>query len=352
MMTLTTRAKAIIGVALILSAAIIVWQVQSRRARAASLNLTTGDMALVASGLSAESRAQLAESKDARQALAHKLRDMLALAEEAKAAGIANDPAVKNALDVIRSEVIAKSYATGLRRSGTITSSEQLTSPTEVDAFLKEPGQDARFDDFVKSAQKTYPALSQKMTPEQLEPEQRELLKRSWAQLFIVERKALAAGTDKDRETKLQIRLQQARLLSTEYFNKILLPKIKASDAEIHAYLLAHPEPPSSTDADNPAASHKSGAQQARQAVEREKGMKLFDDIRIKSSVQVADDFQVPAPTSPAVSQGSVVNPLDGARTDSEAPPVKFAPNENGDRSESSAHPGTAYSPQGAGGEK
>jgi uncharacterized protein YmfQ (DUF2313 family) len=63
--------------------------------------------------------------------------------------------------------------------------------------------------------------------PQQLEPAQREELKKDWARLQIIERKGIAAGLDKDRKTQIQIMLQQSRALASKYFKDQLESKTK-----------------------------------------------------------------------------------------------------------------------------
>ncbi|MBA3441793.1 MAG: peptidylprolyl isomerase [Pyrinomonadaceae bacterium] len=74
-----------------------------------------------------------------------------------------------------------------------------------------------------------------------LEGEQLEKLKQNWAQTMVAERKGLAAGVDKERKTQLQLMLQQSRILVDAYA-KQLEPRIKATDADLDAYVAKHPE--------------------------------------------------------------------------------------------------------------
>lgn len=74
-----------------------------------------------------------------------------------------------------------------------------------------------------------------------LEGEQLEKLKQNWAQTMLAERKGLAAGVDKERKTQLQLMLQQSRILVDAYA-KQLEPRIKATDADLDAYVAKHPE--------------------------------------------------------------------------------------------------------------
>jgi parvulin-like peptidyl-prolyl isomerase len=234
-MTSTTKALIAAGVAVLFSAGLIAWQVQARRASA--VNITSEDMKRIAETLPPQQRALLASSEEERKKLSKDVRELLAVAEEAKAAGIADAPDVKRQLELNRAQVIAQSYAEKQQKSAGVTSPEQLVSDAEAEAFLKEAGQEQKFNEFVQDAQAANPTLATK-----LEGEQRQQLMKQWARLFVAERKGKAAGVDKEKETQLQLMLQDARLLANKYFKDKMLPKIKATDQEIDAYIAAHPE--------------------------------------------------------------------------------------------------------------
>lgn len=234
-MTTTTKALIAAAVAVLFSAGLIVWQVQARRASA--INITSEDMKHIVETLPPQQQAMLASSEEERKKLAKDLRELLAVAEEAKAAGIDKTPEIRRQLEINRAQVIAQSYAEKQQKTAGVTTPEQLVSDAEVDAFLKEAGQEQKFNDFVKDAEAANPTMTQK-----LEGEQRTQLMKQWARLFVVERKGRAAGVDKEKETQLQMMLQDARLLANKYFKDKMLPKIKATDQEIDAYIAAHPE--------------------------------------------------------------------------------------------------------------
>jgi len=233
-LTSTKRAGIAIGAAIIFALGLIGWQTQIRHVEAAGL--TAEDMSLLASDQPRLS-AQLASSDEARKEFAKNIRELLAIAEEAKAAGIADKPDVRNQLELMRAQIIAQSYAQQQQKAGKATSIDQLVAPPEVDAYLKQPGQDVKFDDFLKKVQAANPQV-----PQKIEPDQREELKKDWARLQIIENKGVAAGLDKDRKTQIQIMLQQSRVLATKYFKDQIEPKIKATDKEIDEYVAKHPE--------------------------------------------------------------------------------------------------------------
>jgi parvulin-like peptidyl-prolyl isomerase len=224
------------AVAILFAAGLIFWQVQARRAGA--VNLTSDDMAMIVKGLPPQAQMQFASSEDARKDLAKQIRQMLALSEEAKAAGIADRPEMKRQLELMRAVVIAQSYLDQQQKSSPGTPPSALVSDQEIEAFFKEPGQQEKFDQFIKDVLAKNPM----MAGQQIPPEQLQQVRQQMGQVFIAERKGIAAGIDQKPEVKLQILLQQARALAVEYAQKNLSDRSKATDAEINAYLAKHPE--------------------------------------------------------------------------------------------------------------
>ncbi|HVG31886.1 MAG TPA: peptidylprolyl isomerase [Pyrinomonadaceae bacterium] len=235
-MTATMKAWIAAGVAIVFGAALIVWQVQARRAGA--INLTAEDMSLIVKGLPPQSQMQFASSEEARKDLAKQIKQMLALAEEAKAAGIAERPDMKRQLDLTRAVVIAQNYLDEQQKKSPGTPPSSIVSDKEVEDYFKEPGQQEKFDQFIKDVIAKNPT----MAGQQIPPEQLQQVKQQLGQVFVAERKGIAAGVDQKPEVKLQIMLQQGRILAIEYAQKTLAERTKATDAEIDAYLNKHPE--------------------------------------------------------------------------------------------------------------
>jgi parvulin-like peptidyl-prolyl isomerase len=234
---LSSTTKAIIAavVAVAFSAALIGWQVKAHRGSIS--NITAEDMALIAADQPPQVRAQLASDEKKRKEFAEgAVKEPLALAEAARAEGIADKPEVKRQLELMRSLIIAQSYLMKQRESNPAAPPTPNVPQEEIDAFLKEPGQDQKFTQFIEDAQ----GLNL-LQPGPVPDEQKEELKKQWAQILITERKGLQAGVDKERKTQLMIMLQQARVLVMNY-GKQLEPKLKATDAEVDAYIAQHPE--------------------------------------------------------------------------------------------------------------
>jgi parvulin-like peptidyl-prolyl isomerase len=201
------------------------------------VNLSAGDMSLVIEGLGLppEARAQLASSADERKAFASDIRQMLATAEEAKAAGYLARPELKLQADLARAFVIAQAYFKQRADAGA-TNPEQVVTPAEIDAFFKEPATAPQFEAFVQDYAKNGPGRGAPVSEEQ-----RTQLRGHYGRVMVAMRKGVAAGLERERKTQLVVLLQQARLLAGAY-SKELTPRFKATDAEVDAYFVAHPE--------------------------------------------------------------------------------------------------------------
>ena len=228
----TTKAWIAAGVAIVFALGLIVWQVKARRSE--SLNLSAEDVALIAEDQSPQFRSRLASDEAARKEFAKDLKQLLAVAEEARAKGLANKPEMKRQLDLVRSVVIAEKY---FKSQGGGAPSPNI-SEQEVEELFKQPANQAKFDQFINDAKAKNPQLASQEIPE----EQLKQVKRQLGQVLIGEQRGLAAGIDKQRPVDLQIKLEQSRILASTYAQEQLADKMKATEEEVDAYLKQHPE--------------------------------------------------------------------------------------------------------------
>ncbi|MCA1632871.1 MAG: peptidylprolyl isomerase [Acidobacteria bacterium] len=201
------------------------------------ISLTPRDMALLVEGLGfpEEVRARLASDGAERKAFAGDIRQMLAVAEEAKAKGLAARPDLALQLELSRAFVISQAYFKRRQDEGASTP-EQVVTQAQIDAYVKEPGQDKQFEAFLEDYRKNRP---NKDAP--ISKEQRAELQQHWGRVMVGRRKGVATGVHRERKTELVVMLQQARLLAGAY-SKELSPRFKATEAEVGAYISSHPE--------------------------------------------------------------------------------------------------------------
>ncbi|HEX7957163.1 MAG TPA: peptidylprolyl isomerase, partial [Pyrinomonadaceae bacterium] len=231
-----TKALVAVALAVVACLGIIVWQVRSRTAHAALTSLTPEDMSLIAESLAPADRAKLAASAEERKKLAEDIKQILAVAAEAREKGVADRPEVKRQLEAMRMLVIAQIYVKK-QRDANAKPEDYRPKQEEIDAFLKDPKNTQQADQYLEDLKKMG------MVPEdqQITDEIKEQFRQQWAPMSLLAQKGRAAGVESERATHLQIQFQQSVALSRVYSNE-LTKKLEPTDEEIQAYYAAHPE--------------------------------------------------------------------------------------------------------------
>jgi parvulin-like peptidyl-prolyl isomerase len=232
----TTKAIIAASIAVVASVLLIVWQARHNTAYAALTNLSPDDMSLIAESLAPADRLKLSNSPEERKKLSEDIKQILALAEEARAKGITDRPEVKRQLDAMKMLVVAQMYVKK-QRDANAKPEDYKPKQEEIDAFLKDPNNIKQADTYLEDLKKMG------MVPEeqQITDEIREQFRQQWAPMSILAQKGKAAGVEADRSTQLQSQFQQAVALSRIYSNE-LSKKLEPTDQEIQAYFVAHPE--------------------------------------------------------------------------------------------------------------
>ncbi|HEX8116207.1 MAG TPA: peptidylprolyl isomerase [Pyrinomonadaceae bacterium] len=215
---------------------LIFWQ--ATRSRAAALtSLTPEDMSLIAESLGPADRTRLASSPEERKKLAEDIKQILAVAAEARAKGVADKPEVKRQLDVMKMLVLAQVYSKKQREKADAKPEDLRPKQEEIEAYLKDPKNTQQADQYLEDLKKV--GLVPEAQP--ITDEVKEQFRQQWAPMALMAEKGRKAGVESDRSTQLQIQFQQAVALSRIYSNE-LTKKLEPTDAEIDAYFAAHPE--------------------------------------------------------------------------------------------------------------
>lgn len=222
-----------IGVAVLLALGLLFWQSKYNKQKDVITSLSKQEVELLIKDFPPAQLKQFADSKERRQEILQQLKELLALAAEANAMGLAKTPEMKSQLDLQKSIALTQAYMKKAGADGEI-------KKEEVDAYLKKPGVEGKFNSFVKEMQ-----TSGQIPQGEMQEAQMAQLKEQWAKVFIGEEKAIKAGLDKDPQVKLQVAIQQALTLARKY-NEETAEKNKdrfvATDAEIEKWLSEHPE--------------------------------------------------------------------------------------------------------------
>ena len=230
-MTSTRKALIAAAIAVVFSLGLIAWQVKARRSEV--VNLTAEDMALIAEDQPPQFRASLNSDEKARKDFAEDVKQLLAVAEDARAKGIDKTPDMKRQLRIARAVVIAQNYFKSQGQGARPNFSDE-----EVEEVFKEPANKQLYDDLIADAKAKNPQLASAPIPE----DQLKAFRKQLGELLLSEKKGIAQGLESQRSVELQILLQQARALVQVYAKDHLAEKTKATDEEIKAYVAQHPE--------------------------------------------------------------------------------------------------------------
>jgi parvulin-like peptidyl-prolyl isomerase len=214
----------------IFSGGLIFWQVKARKS--GPVELTADDMSIIAEEQPPQIRARLASDEQARKDFALELRRWLALAEEAEAHGIHAEPDIKRQLELQRASIIATYYFQEQGENGPNITDDEVTQ------FFKDPINQNRFDLLMTDIKANDPNLAKQEIPQS----EIDAFKQRVGRVYIGEKKGIEQGFDKKPKVRLQVLLQQARLLGQKYAFDNLKKKIEATDAEVDQYLADHPE--------------------------------------------------------------------------------------------------------------
>lgn len=228
-MNAKTKAWIAAGIGILFSLGLITWQVRANYA--GPINLSADDMSMIAADQAPQTRMRLSSDDAARKEFAKNVRELLAVAEEARAKGIAKRPEIRRQLELMRSFIISQSYSQSQPGAQPVTDAE-------TEAFFKEPGQEDQLKQFIADAQERNPMMKGQPIPE----EQMKEIRHQLGQVLLGARRGIAAGVDKQRKVELQIMLQQARLIASTYEQETLVESVKATPAEIDTYIKSHPE--------------------------------------------------------------------------------------------------------------
>lgn len=229
-MNSTRKALIAAAVAVVFAAGLIFWQVKARKT--GPVELSAEDMQLIAEDQPPQMRARLAADEAARKDFAQDVRRLLAVAEEAQAHGVDRAPDMKRQLEFQRASVIAQYY---FEQQG---ENAPDIPDSEVEEYFKQPANQQKFEQIIADAKAKDPQFAAQEIP----AEQLNMLKQRLGRIYIAEKKAIEQGLDKKPSVRLQMMLQHARVLAQKYAVDSLQEKMKATDEEVTAYLVSHPE--------------------------------------------------------------------------------------------------------------
>ncbi len=239
----------VIAVILAIGAGLVFWKVKVGGHGSAELTrLTKEDMTALLADANPMQLQQMSTNPEAKKKIAENIRQLLAVASQARKDGLANDPLVKSELASTRAIVTASLYDKHINKGKGQMPPFGFITEEQVQQFWAENTavREAEFKEFLDT--KIALAKESKRFPEdkQLSEEETQQAKDDYAKIKIYQAEAEAKkaelGEEFNRNLELQIKLQQAQFLASRYANKTLVEKIKVTDEDVKKYIAEHPE--------------------------------------------------------------------------------------------------------------
>lgn len=269
-----TKGVIVIAVILAIGAGLVFWKTKVGGHGDESLNhITKEDMTLLLADANPMQLQQLAADPEAKKKIAENIKQLLAVASQARKEGLANDPNVQRELESTRSIITASLYDQHINKDkGPMPPFGFITEDQVKEFWSEEPKeQESGFVSamnkiglgslFGKAAAKRHEIEFQQFldaklalaketgrfpADKTLTEDELKQAKDDFAKIKIYEEEANSKlgelGEEFKRNLELQIKLQQAQFLASRYANKTLVEKVKVTDEDVKKYIAEHPE--------------------------------------------------------------------------------------------------------------
>ena len=273
----------LVVVVLGLGAGLVVWKTKAGGQHGEGLtHVSKEDMAIfLETAINPMQLRALAESPEQRKELAKNLRELLALASQARKEGYAEDPEIKASIKRLKKELLALNYDKEINAEKGQMPPFTFITEDQVKAFWEESAEEKSgfmsvwkgakkrryikefetlYDEQIKAARERglLPKEGEELKEEQKKQieEQRKQMRTNFAKVSIyhdeAEEKLASIGSmnaeDKEkwkkfeRKTELQIELQIAQMLVQKYVQEKLAPRLEVKKEEVEKYIAEHPE--------------------------------------------------------------------------------------------------------------
>ncbi len=261
---------AVIAVILAIGAGLVLWKTKVGGHHGdESLNrLTREDMSVLLADANPMQLQQLSSNPEAKKKIAENIRQLLAVAGQARKEGLANDETVKRELESTRAIVTASLYDKHINEGKgemppfSFITEEQVkefwgqapaAEPTGVQGFLQKIGlgdetarRQMEFQQFLDTKIALAKETGRFPEDKTLTEDELKQAKDDYAKIKIYEAEAGAKrnelGEEFNRNLELQVKLQQAQFLASRYANKTLVERVKVTDEDVKKYIAEHPE--------------------------------------------------------------------------------------------------------------
>lgn len=248
---MSSMAKGLIVVAIIflIGGGLVFWKAKYGLGGDGSLNrITAKEMEILLKDANPMMLKRLAEDPELKKQQAENLKQLLAVASQARKEGFDQDPAVKVELENMRAEVIAVNYDQFLNKDKGPMPPFGFIGEDRIKEFWADGDREAEFQKFLDSKIELMKQNNPTMQDRKPSEDEIQQAKDYFAKIKIYQKEAtekLAAGElgeEFEIKVNLQTKLQQAQLLARMYAQKVLTKKAEVTDADIDKYIADHPE--------------------------------------------------------------------------------------------------------------
>lgn len=270
-----TKGVAVIAVILAIGVGLVVWKTKVGGHGGESLNrISKEEMTVLLADANPAQLQQLSANPEAKKKIAENIRQLLAVAGQARKEGLAEDPNVKREMESTRSIVTASLYDKKINEGKGQMPPFSFITEEQVKEFWGSPEEAAaepsgfqsamdkiglgglfgdnkarrhqlEFQEFLDSKIALAKESGRFPKDKTLTEEETKQAKDDFAKIKIYEAEAVAKkgelGEEFNRNLELQIKLQQAQFLATRYASKNLVEKVKVNDEDIKKYIAENP---------------------------------------------------------------------------------------------------------------
>ena len=212
-----------------------------------SLNkITKEDMALILKDADPSQLQSIGDNPEAKKKIAENIKQLLAVASQARKDGLAEEPNTKLELESIRSIVTASLYDKKINEGKGPMPPFSFITEDQIKEFTAKPAFETEFKGFPDSKVALAQESGRLPKDKPLTEEQVKGARDDYAKIRIYQEEAGAKkaelGEEFARNLELQVKLQQAQFLASRYAQKTLVEKAKVTDEDIKKYIAEHPE--------------------------------------------------------------------------------------------------------------
>lgn len=263
-----TKFLVLIGVLIALGAGLVFWKSKAGESHAAVEHISKEEIEMILQDVNPMMLRQIASNPGAKKELADNVRELFAIANQAKKEGLAADIDVKRELENIDLEILATGYDKAMNKDKGPMPPFGFISEERMNQFWAgadyQPGfwdkigfgsnpaeaREKEFEKFLDAKIKMFKENSPEGKAPEITEEQRKQAREYFAKtrIYAAEAESKKGAADSGlpadffQKVELQSKLQKAQFLARLYSQKVLAKKLEVTDEEVQKYIEEHPE--------------------------------------------------------------------------------------------------------------